>query len=288
VCSFRDILQNHFLQVSAALSYYFILSVFPGLIFLSAVVAFIPLPDLFEHVLILMARLLPPESMRTVYSVLGDVLSSHRGTFLSFGMLGTIWAASAAFDATIEALNIAYDVKEDRPLWKTRLLAIGLAAISGGLLLAALVVIMLGPRFGEWLAHRIGLSGLFVLLWPFLHWTIAVSFTVLAIEALYYLAPNVKQRFSATLPGAVLSVSLWIGLTYLLGLYFRHFANYSRVYGTLGGLIALMTWLYWTSFALLVGAELNAESAKESKVGELMPKHPGAARTEPENLKRAA
>src|SRR5437660_2742983 len=190
VCSFRDMLQNHFLQVSAALSYYFILSVFPGLIFLSAVVAFIPLPDLFGHVLILMARLLPPESMHTVYSVLGDVLSSHRGTFLSFGMLGTIWAASAAFDATIEALNIAYDVQEDRPLWKTRLLAVGLAAISGGLLLAALAVIILGPRFGEWLAHRIGLSSLFVLLWPFLHWTIAISFTVLAVESLYYLAPN--------------------------------------------------------------------------------------------------
>ena len=97
--------------------------------------------------------------MRVVYSVLGDVLSSHRGTWLSFGMLGTIWMASSAFDSMIEALDIAYDVKDNRPFWKTRLLAIGLAAISGGLLLAAFAVMVVGPRFGEWLAARFGAFG---------------------------------------------------------------------------------------------------------------------------------
>jgi membrane protein len=277
--TYHDILQNRFLQVSAALSYYFTLSVFPGLIFLSAVVAFIPLTDLFGHVLTFMGQLLPPDSMRIVYSVLGDVLSSHKATWLSFGMLGIIWAVSAAFDATIEALDIAYDVRDGRPVWKTRLLAIGLAATSGGLLLGALAVLMVGPDFGEWLSHRIGIPGLFVLLWPVFRWTIAISFTVLAVEALYYFAPNVKQRFAATLPGAVLTVSLWIGLSHLLGLYFRHVANYSLTYGTLGGFIAFMTWLYWISFILLVGAELNAELAKESKAGELPAKTPGVQDT---------
>ena len=95
---------------------------------------------------------------------------------------------------------------------------------------------------------------------------------VLAVEAIYFLAPNVKQRFLATLPGAILAVSFWIGLSYLLGIYFRHFANFNRTYGTLGGFIALMTWLYWNSFVLLVGAELNAELAKESAKGKIPPK----------------
>ncbi len=270
--TYRDVMRHHMLQVAAALSYYFVLSVFPGLIFLSAIVGFISLPDLFNRVLLLMGRLLPQDTMKLVYSVLSDVLASHRGTWLSFGMLGLIWTASAAFDSMIEALNIAYDVKDDRPFWKTRLLAIALAAIIGSLLLTSLGVMLVGPRFGEWLASRIGLSAVFVAVWPFLRWILAVCFTILAIEVLYYLAPNVKQRFAATLPGAILAVIVWNGFSFLLGYYFRHWANFNRTYGTLGGFIAFMTWLYWTSFVLLVGAELNAELAKESKKGCVQPK----------------
>lgn len=271
-CTYRDLLRHHILQVSAALSYYFVLSVFPGLIFLSAIVGFISLPDLFGHVLLLMGRLLPADTMKVVYSVLGDVLSSHRGTWLSFGMLGMLWTTSAAFDSMIEALDISYDVKENRPFWKTRLLAIALSMIIGALLLSALGVMLVGPRFGSWLAGRLEMSALFVAVWPVLRWTLAICFTVLAVEVLYYLAPNVKQRFGATLPGAVLSVVVWNGLSFLLGYYFRHWANLNRTYGTLGGFIAFMTWLYWTSFVLLVGAELNAELAKESKKGCVPPK----------------
>jgi membrane protein len=282
VRAYRDLVRHHTLQVAAALSYYCILSIFPGLIFLSAIVAFIPLPNLFGHVLMLMGRLLPPDTMRGVYSVLGDVLASNRLTWLSFGMVGTIWMASAAFDAMIEALDIAYDVTDDRPYWKTRLLAIGLAAISGGLLLAALALMVVGPRFGDWLASRLDISAVFIAVWPVLRWTIAIAFTVLAVEMIYFLAPNVKQRFRATLPGAVLSVVVWNVLSFLLGIYFRHFANFNRTYGTLGGFVAFMIWLYWTSLVLLVGAELNAEMAKVSKTGHIEPKN-----TSPQQLRPA-
>jgi membrane protein len=291
-CTYHDIMRHHMLQVSAALSYYFVLSVFPGLIFLSAIVGFISLPDLFNHVLLLMGRLLPQDTMKLVYSVLGDVLASHRGTWLSLGMLGLIWTASAAFDSMIEALNIAYDVKDDRPFWKMRLLAIALAAIIGSLLLTSLGVMLVGPRFGEWLASRLALSTVFAAVWPFLRWILAICFTILAVEVLYYMAPNVKQRFAATLPGAVLAVIVWNGLSFLLGYYFRHWANFNRTYGTLGGFIALMTWLYWTSFVLLVGAELNAELAKDSKKGCVQPKGVLSAdrerATQPATIDRAA
>jgi membrane protein len=265
--------RNHMLQMAAALAYYFVLSLFPALIFLSAVVAYLPVPHLFNQALAFMARFLPADSMGLVDGVLADVVTPNRETFLSFGILGTIWAASGGFAAAIEALNIAYEVEDDRPFWKTRPLALGLAFITGALLLIALCVMVVGPRFGQWLAVRVHLSELFVLLWPYIHWAIAVGFTVLAIEALYFLAPNVKQRFLATLPGAVLAVGCWIGLSYLLGVYFRHFCTFNRTYGTLGGAIALMIWLYWTGFAMLVGAELNQELAKISKEGKLQEKH---------------
>ena len=267
--TYTDVLRNHTLQMAAALAYYFVLSLFPALIFLSAAVAFLPVPNLFDQALSVMARFLPPDSMGLVRRVLADVITPNRGAFLSFGILGTLWAASGGFSAAIEALNVAYDVRDDRPFWKTRPLALGLAFFTGALLLIALSVMMVGPRFGAWLAAKVHLSSLFVLLWPYIHWSIAVGFTILAVEALYFWAPNVKQRFLATLPGAILAVACWIALSYLLGIYFRHFAHFNKTYGTFGAAIALMMWLYWTGFAMLVGAELNSELAKISKEGKI-------------------
>ncbi len=267
--TYDDVNRNHPLQAAAALSYYFVLSLFPALILLSAVVAYLPVPNLFNQALDFMARFVPPDSMGIIKRVLADVISPNRGAFLSFGILGTLWAASGGFAATIEALNMAYEVEETRPFWKTRPLAIGLTFLIGALLLLALAVMVVGPRFGEWLAGKAHVSHVFAVIWPYLHWTISVAFTVLAVEALYFLAPNVKQRFLATLPGAVLAVGCWIGLSYLLGIYFRSFANFNKTYGTLGAAVALMVWLYWTGFAMLVGAELNAELAKVSAAGKV-------------------
>ena len=269
VRTYDDVGSNHTLQMAAALSYYLVMSLFPALILLSAIVTYLPVPDLFGQALSLMARFVPADSMGLVRKVLADVITPNRGTFLSVGILGTFWAASGGFVAAIEALNIAYDVDETRPFWKTRPLAIGLMFLIGTLLLMALSIMIVGPRFGEWLTARMHLSQVFTAIWPYLHWTISVVFTILAVEALYFLAPNVKQRFLATLPGAVLAVGTWIGLSYLLGVYFRRFANFNKTYGTLGAAVALMVWLYWTSFAMLVGAELNAELAKVSAAGRI-------------------
>jgi membrane protein len=271
--TYEDVPRNHTLQMAAALSYYFVVSFFPALVLLSAIVAYLPVPDLFNQALSVMARLLPPDSMGLVRRVLSDVVTPSRGTFLSLGVLGTLWTSSGGFSAAIEALNMAYGVQDDRPFWKTRPLAVGLAVVIGILMLVALSVMIVGPRIGEWVANRIHLSRLFVLVWPYIHWSVAIGFSILALETLYFLAPNVKQRLRATLPGAILAVSCWIALSYLLGLYFRHFASFNKTYGTLGAAIALMTWLYWTGFALLVGAELNCELAKISTQGKIEEKH---------------
>jgi|SRR5579871_703124 len=267
VRTYDDVNRNHTLQVAAALSYYFVMSLFPALVLLSAFVAYLPVPDLFDQALSLMSHFVPPDSMGLVRRVVSDVVTPNRGAFLSFGLLGTLWSASGGFSAAMEALNIAYDVEETRPFWKTRPLAVALTFLIGLLLLIALGIMIVGPHFGEWLSYRAHLSQLWIWIWPYIHWTLAVGFTVLAVEALYFLAPNVKQRFWATLPGAILAVGCWIGLSYLLGIYFRSFANFNRTYGTMGAAVALMVWLYWTAFAMLIGAELNAELAKRTEAG---------------------
>ena len=265
----RDIVENRTPQMAAALSYYLVLSVFPALILFFAVVASLPFPSLYTRVFSLIFTLVPAQTVPMVEAVLLDALGTHHRAWLSLGTIGTLWTASSAFDAIIEALDVAYEVKDIRPFWKTRLLALGLAATTGCLLLFGLTVMILGPQFGAWLGARIALPPHFVSLWPVFHWAAAISVALLAVELMYFLAPNVKQRFLATLPGAVLAVVCWIGFSYLLGFYFRHIADYSRTYGTLAGFIAFMTWFYWNSFALLLGAELNSELAKESAKGSL-------------------
>jgi membrane protein len=268
-----DVDRNHTLQMAAALSYYFVLALFPALIFVSAAIAYLPIHDLSHQTLILLAPFLPAEGMEMIRKVLDDVIRSNKGTVLSFGLLGTFWTVSGGFAAMIEALNVAFDVKDDRPFWKTRPLALGLAFVVGTLMLTSACITILGPRFGDWLAGRVHLSQEFVMLWPYLHWSIVVMSTVVAVETLYFLAPNVKMRFLATLPGAILAVGCCVGLSHLLGVYFRHFGNFNRTYGTLGAAIALMIWLYWMGFAILVGAELNCELAKISSRGKLQEKH---------------
>jgi membrane protein len=277
----NDIADNHILSFAAALSYYFVLAFFPALIALAAIVAYLPIPDLFNTIISTMARVAPPESMGLISRIASDVISPSRGAFLSFGLLGTLWTCSSGFAEMIEALNVAYDVPETRPIWKTRLLAVGLIFVIGTLVTLAFAFMIVGPRFGEFMARHLGLSWAFALIWPILRYVLAVSFTIVAIVQLYLLAPNLKQRVTSCLPGAVLAVVGWIFLSDGLSLYFRIFAQLNRTYGVLGGGIALLTWLYWSGFLILLGAELNSEIIQQCGDGTLALKQPPPPKVKP-------
>ena len=266
---YEDIARNHTMAMAAGLSFYFVLSLFPLLILAAAIVSFLPIPNLFDRILWAMQTVIPSDSMGLVRGILKDVITPSKGSFLTIGILGTLWSASGGFASLIEALNVAYDVPETRPFWKTRSLAIGLMFVIGGLLVAGSVSMFLGPQFGEWLANKAHLSRVFPIVWPYLRWAISIAFAVLAVELLFYWAPNVKQRFWATLPGAAIGVGFWIAASYALGLYFQHFAHFNKTYGTLGAAVALMTWLYWSWLFILIGAEINSELLKGQGHGRL-------------------
>jgi membrane protein len=261
--TYQGVQRKHTMQMAAGLSYYFVMSLFPLLIVFAAAVAYLPVPNLFDQALGFASRFMPHESMGLVKAVLRQVITPHRGKFMSLGIVGTIWAASGGFSSMMEALNVAYDVPESRPFWKTRPLAIGLTFLIGILLVIALALMLVGPNFGGWLAAKVGLGSVFIAVWPYLRWSIAIAFAVLAIELIYFLAPNVRQRFRRTLPGAALAVACWLLLSWALGIYFQHFTNLNKTYGTLAAAIALMVWLYWTAFAILLGGEINADLLQE-------------------------
>jgi membrane protein len=278
---YNDINQNHTLAFAASLSYYFVLSLFPALIAFAAVLGFLPIPDLWGKTLDMFSRFVPSDSMGLVRGILSDVITPNKGKILSIGLLGAIWAASSGFAAMIEALNVAYDVPETRPYWKTRLLAVALTFAIGSIMVVAAVVMILGPGFGTFIAVHLHISYLFARIWPVLRWVTTIAFVIAAVEGLYFWAPNVKQRFSSSLPGAFIAVGGWIGLSYLLGIYFQKFANFNRTYGTLGAAIALMVWFYWTGFVILLGGEVNSELLQLQGSGRLALKEPPPASVTP-------
>jgi len=277
----NDIVGNHILSFAAALSYYFVLAFFPALIALAAIVAYLPVPDLFNTIVGTIARVAPPETMGLIRRIVSDVISPSRGALLSFGLAGALWTCSSGFSEIIEALNVAYDVPETRPLWKTRLLAFELVFLIGSLVTLAFALMIVGPQFGAFLARRLGLSWAFALLWPTVRYVLAVSFTIVAMVQLYLIAPNLRQRFASCLPGAVLAVTGWILLSDALSLYFRKFAHLNKTYGVLGGGVALLTWLYWSGFLILLGAELNSEIIQQRGDGTLQLKQPPPPKVKP-------
>jgi membrane protein len=240
--TYDNVQRKHTMQMAAGLSYFFVMSLFPLLIVFAATVAYLPVPNLFDQALAFAGHFVPRDSMGLVEAVLRQVITPYRGKFLSFGILATI-----------------YDVPENRPFWKTRPLAIGLTFLIGVLLIIALALMLVGPHFGGWLAAKVGLGPMFVAWWAYMRWSIEIVFAVLAIEFIYFLAPNVRQRFGKTLPGAAVAVGCWILLSWTLGIYFQQFAKLNKTYGTLAAAIALMVWLYWTAFAILLGGEINAD-----------------------------
>jgi membrane protein len=277
----NDVMNNNILSFAAALSYYFVLAFFPALIALAAFVAYLPIPHLFDTIIAAMARVTPPESMDLARRAIADILSPSRGALLSAGLAGTLWTCSSGFSAAIDALNVAYDVTETRPFWKTRLLALELTLLIGTLVTVAFACVIVGSHFDVLLAARFGLFHPLAFFWPVLRNLLVVTFIVIAVEALYLIAPNLKQRFTSSLPGAILAVIGWILLSDALSFYFRNFAHLNRTFGVLGSGIAMLIWLYWVAFLVLLGAELNSEILHQREEGPVIYKQSAPSNVQP-------
>jgi len=283
---YNDVYDEHLFVFAAGLSYYFVLSLFPLLVSMASLLGYVPIPHLFEGLLSLMARLVPGDGMNLVRSIVSDVISHKHTHFLTLGLVFTIWTASSGFAAIIDGLDVVYRVRETRPIWKTRPIALGLTLLAGSLLLVAVGLMVEGTYLGLWFAGRFDLGPAIPAAWRYLRWGVAIVLAVLAVELLYHFGPNVRQRFRDSLAGAIVAVVTWIGLSYLLRSYFRRFDNLDRTYGPLGAAIGLYVWFYLSGFAILVGGEINF------LLGELRdhrtPQSSTPARTQINNLNAAA
>ena len=250
--------EDEVLDRAAALSYYLLFALFPALLFLTALLGLVPLPNLMEALMGYLARVLPGDAASLIQRTLVEVTQDHRQGLLSLGAAVALWSASAGMVSVMTALNIAYEVTEARPWWKRRLVAMGLTLGFVAFLVGSLTLMVFGSKLGEALAVWLGFGELFAVAWTITSVPLAAVFVLTGIALVYHLAPAVRQQWRWVTPGSVLAVALWLLASTGLRLYVR-LNSYSATYGSIGGVILLLLWLYAMGIVLLVGAHVNAE-----------------------------
>lgn len=247
---------------AAELSYYFLLALFPLLIFLTSIIGIIigegteTRQTLFSY----LASIMPPSAFQLIEATMVEVSAGSSGGKISFGLLAALWAASNGMSAITESLNVAYDVEEGRPWWKARLVSIGLTIALSVLILSALLLVMAGNHIAEGLAGYLGYSSAFATAWKIIQWPVVFAFLILAFALIYYFAPDLRQQAWHWLtPGAAIGVVLWLLVSLGFRIYLQYFDSYNKTYGSLGAVIILMLWLYFTGAAVLIGGEINSE-----------------------------
>ena len=246
---------------SAALAYYFVLAMFPAMLFLLSILGFFAGAgtQLRDTLFTTLARVLPASASDLVHKTLDEITRSSGAGKAVFGILGALWSASSGVSAVMESLNIAYDVKEDRPIWKQRAIAIGLTIALAVLVLAALGLTLYGSDAADWLSSHMGLGQFAVISWKIVQWPLVLACMFLAFATTYYFAPNLEEpEWHWITPGSALGLIFWIVASLGFKLYLHFFNSYSKTYGSVGAVMILLLWLYITGFAILVGGEVNS------------------------------
>jgi len=257
----KEIMDDHVLDLAAQTAYFFFFSIFPIVLFMAPMLSLVGdkqqlLGMLFNN----LAGSIPPEAMALLQGVVKQVVFSPDAPgIMSIGALLALWSGSNIFSALITALNAAYDVDESRPWWKQKLIAIASVIAAGIVFAVATTILLAGEDIVGAVADRLGIGSAGRALWNVVQFPIAVAMLVGLAWALFIFLPNVQQNRKQALVGAALTTALWLLVTVLFRLYVQHFGSYNKTYGTIGGVIVLLTWMYLSMLTVLIGGELNSE-----------------------------
>lgn len=252
---------------AAALTYRFLLALFPFVIFLLTMLEALNLENFFTWLLDQAQAALAADAYTQVENIITQIRGGASGGLLSFGLIAALWAASAGVRSAMHALNVAYGVQEERPAWRQYALSLVFTVGLAAMLIAAIALLLLGPQAITWLADQVGLGDLFVTLWSWLRIPAAIVLMMLAVAVVYFFFPNVEQPFRIISPGSVFAVLAWLVATVGFSIYVSNFGNYNATYGSLGGIIALMFYFFISAATLLLGAEVNAVIYKATAAG---------------------
>ncbi|MBI4460943.1 MAG: YihY/virulence factor BrkB family protein [Acidobacteria bacterium] len=275
--------------LAAQMSYYFMLALFPFLIFLAAVVGTLPYTGLWDKILQWIINYLPQSSQKFVFeSVLG--LTRGRSEFLSLGILGTVWAASVGLLNLMGALNIAYEVEETRGIFKRAATVFSMLFVIAFSFLGSFALLGTGDWLNQWLVTWLGFDAVLLGLWHVGRWLVSLLLLAIGLSAVDYMLTNVKRPWRWITPGTAFAIVAWIPATVGFDLYARYIASYDKTYGALATAVVLMVWVYIIAVLTLVGAEINSELWKmraEAESARVRKPPGGSEETFPERRLRA-
>lgn len=266
---------------AASLSFYCLLTIFPTLLFLTSLLGLLPGPRLMDNLMGYAARVVPADAASVINKTLAEVVRGAGSGILSAGALGTLWGASSGMASVQVALNVVYGIQEHRSWLRRRVVAITLTLFFALFTLTALLLVVFGERIGEAVAGWVGVGSQFTLAWSIVQWPVVIFAALTGIAAVYTLAPARRQRWHWVTPGSTFALGAWLAVSVGLRLYVKHFGNYNATYGSIGGVIILMLWLYVSAATMLVGAQINAiiEHATADRLAVVPAHRPPAAET---------
>ena len=279
----KEFQEDNLTDWAAALTYYGVLALFPALLALVSIVGLAG-KDATDTLVENVSAVTSGPAEEVIRGAITNLSRSGGTAGVTFvvGLLLALWSASGYIGAFMRASNAIYEVEEGRPFWKLRPIQMGMTLTM--LLLVALAVIgivVTGP-LAKGVGDTLGVGDTAVTVWNYAKWPVILAVIMTCFAFLYHLAPNVKQPgFRWITPGAVVGVILWIVASVAFAFYVANFANYNKTYGTLGGMIAFLVWLWVSNIAVLLGAELNAELERQRELESGVPGADRELRLEP-------
>ena len=255
---FRRSREDEILERAAALSYYFVFALIPTLLFLATLLGLLPAFNLMPQLLSYVDRVLPRDAASLLKRTLAEVVTAASGQLFSIGVLAAVLGASSGMVSIMRALNVAYGITDKRSWLRRRLVAFALTLGFSVFILTAMLMLVFGERIGETIGDSFGLDSLWTRAWRLLQWPIVAFLGLTGLTLVYYLAPAAQRRWCWITPGSTVALVSWLVVSLGLRFYVSRFANYNATYGSIGGVILLMLWLYWSGVALLVGAEIDS------------------------------
>ena len=269
-------------QTGGQLAYFFLLSFFPFLIFLNALLGFLNISV--DTILQEISRIAPKEIMVFLRGYLESVVQTKNTSLLSISLLAALFSASKAVDSLIISLNIAYSTENKRNFFTKKAVSIFFTLLLGLSIAVSLIIPALGKNVAFFIADFLRISKYLVLVWVYIRWLLVFFILFITIALLYHIVPYVNQPFKNSLPGTFFAVIGWLLVSYAFGIYVNNFANYTAVYGSIGAVIALMFWLYLTGIILVIGGEINDILFRHYEKNSIKPDENNEKNNEPEDI----